>query len=456
MSYSIIQKSELKSGYRIDAEYYDNYYFDLEKKIKSKKYFNLREISSKSTEKFKREKDFKYLEIANVNCFNGDYFYAKIKKEDAPSRAQKVLQEKDVVISTVRPNRNAVVFIKEKSFDMPKVASSGFCVLRDFKNILPEYIYVLFKTFIIRDLLDRETTATMYPAVSENDIKDLKIPIPSDGFQKEVAKVVRKADMEREKSKELYAEAEEILLEELGLKDYKPTNENIAIVDLNEVEKCKRIDPEFFQPKYDEILEKINKFKTKTLDDLTIKYTGGFTYKSEKFQEDGVPLIRINNIKKGFLDLGNTAFLSEEYSDISKKDIARSGDILISMSGTIGNCVVIPENIKKCCVNQRILAITPKDINLTYLELFLNSIAGMLQFEKIGVGGLQTNLSTKDILNLQIPILDQKIQEKIAKKIKDSHLAREKSKELLEKAKKAVEIYIEEDEKEAQKTLKNN
>ena len=51
-------------------------------------------------------------------------------------------------------------------------------------------------------------------------------------------------------SKKSYQEAEQILLEALSLKDYKPKHEISFDANLNEVLNSKRIDSEYYQPKY--------------------------------------------------------------------------------------------------------------------------------------------------------------------------------------------------------------
>ena len=127
----------------------------------------------------------------------------------------------------------------------------------------------------------------------------------------------------------------------------------------------------------------------------------------------------------------------------SPKDTAKAGDIVLSMSGTIGMSAIIPDDIPRSSINQRILKFTIKNINKDYLVLLLNSMVGLYQLEKIGTGGVQVNISYKDIKNILIPVLPKKTQQKIADLVKQSHEARKKAKELLEEAKRKVEEMIE-------------
>ena len=331
-------------------------------------------------------------------------------------------------------------------------------ILNNLKELLPEFLYIY-----LNSKYGQEQINVLYKGSSgqieiyPDDIKQILIkPLK---IQQSIASLVNTSYTLRQSADILYKEAEEILLEELGLKNYQPQNKKCFVKMLSDTQEVGRIDAEYFQPKYEDVIDKIKKYNGgyALLENFIENYSTGYPYKSEKYQNSGVPVIRIANIEKNKLELeNNPAFISEEYSNISKKDIAKAGNILISMSGTIGNVAEIPENIKKCCINQRVLSFESKNINNKYLVLFLNSFFGYIQFERIGVGGLQINLSYNDIKNLIVPLLPQSIQSKISAKIQQSFESREKSKQLLEVAKRAVEIAIEENEEAGLKYIEEN
>ena len=75
--------------------------------------------------------------------------------------------------------------------------------------------------------------------------------------------------------------------------------------------------------------------------------------------------------------------------------------------------------------------------------MVLNSVVGLYQLKRIGTGGVQTNISYRDIKNILIPVLPKETQQKIAELVRKSYQARKKSKELLEEAKRKVEEIIE-------------
>jgi type I restriction enzyme S subunit len=206
-----------------------------------------------------------------------------------------------------------------------------------------------------------------------------------------------------------------------------------------------RLDAEYYQPKYEEIINKIKTYKNgfSSLREFIDSYSTGYPYKSESYIEsNGIPLVRINNITERGLDLSNVIHIPKEDLNLSTKDIARENDILISMSGTIGlSCVVRVKN--SIVINQRIMRISSKNYNSNVLSMLINSIVGKYQLERIGTGGVQTNISSTDIKNIIIPIIDNEVQRRIAALVEKSFALHAESEQLLNEAKAVVESEIE-------------
>lgn len=104
------------------------------------------------------------------------------------------------------------------------------------------------------------------------------------------------------------------------------------------------------------------------------------------------------------------------------------------------------------------LASIPKDVKAIYPEyptLVLNSVVVQKQVERDIGGSAMNHWLVHQVKNALIPILPESIQKEISDKIADSFLKGEQSKKLLDFAKRAVEIAIEQNEEEAQNWLNN-
>jgi type I restriction enzyme S subunit len=272
MQYSIVNLSEVKANdFRLDAEYWLPEYLENEKLLKSngiKIEECLKKENIKNIKNIKGDFDFEYLEISNTNAC--DYETNLIHSSEIPDRATYILKEKDICISTVRPNLNAVAFIKNHNKIL--VGTSGFCVLRcDEKIALSEFVYIFSKTKFFINSLIRENKATMYPAVSDFDIKKTYIPLLSHPFQTTIANLVQRAFELQQNSQKLYKEAETLLLQELGLLNWKPKHQLWYIKNYSDTVQANRLDAEYFQLMYEEI-EKI-----------ILNYKNGYSYIKNEF-----------------------------------------------------------------------------------------------------------------------------------------------------------------------------
>ena len=462
MQYSIVNLSEVVENDRLSAEFWNPKY--LKYLNYNKQFVLIKDILKKCQYGLSRDMNEYNIgtPIYRMNEFD-EIFLDKANKNAKIS--DKEFKEFKLNVNDVLFNRtNSFAFVGRTGILKQETdsifASYLIRLVPDVNKVLPEYLTIYLNTNIgIQQVKRRAMESINQTNVSGSEIKKVPIFILNMNFQLIIADLVNTSYALRQSADTLYKEAEEILLEELGLKNYQPQNKKCFVKMLSDTQEAGRIDAEYFQPKYEDVIDKIKKYKGghALLENFIENYSTGYPYKSEKYQNSGVPVIRIANIEKNKLELeNNPAFISEEYSNISKKDIAKAGNILISMSGTIGNVAEIPENIKKCCINQRVLSFESKNINNKYLVLFLSSFFGYIQFERIGVGGLQINLSYNDIKNLIIPLLPQSIQSQISAKIQQSFESREKSKQLLEVAKRAVEIAIEENEEAGLKYIEEN
>ncbi|EDP6822002.1 restriction endonuclease subunit S [Campylobacter upsaliensis] len=146
-----------------------------------------------------------------------------INKEQAPSRAQRILQKQDILFQLVRPyQRNNYIFNKNGDY----VASTGYAQIRTKECVNFVYYALLENSFVERVIL--KSTGSNYPAITSNDFADLKIPLPPLQEQEEIAEFldskVAQIDSVIEKTKK------QIKL----IKEYKNTLINEAV--------CGRID----------------------------------------------------------------------------------------------------------------------------------------------------------------------------------------------------------------------
>ncbi len=144
-----------------------------------------------------------------------------------------------------------------------------------------------------------------------------------------------------------------------------------------------------------------------------IKVLGGYAFKSSQYQKEGIPVIRISDFQNEKIDLVN-AKCYEEKTKYNRYQLFE-GDIIIAMTGgTIGKLGIVQEGLGKLYLNQRVgkfQILKPEE----FFDKYIYWLARGIQ-EKVkgfGYGGAQPNISGKQIEELEFPIPDKKLQEKI-------------------------------------------
>jgi hypothetical protein len=255
-----------------------------------------------------------------------------------------------------------------------------------------------------------------------------------------------------ESSKDLYQQAEDLLLSELGLKDWQPTEKSFAIKSFSEsFLSSDRLDAEYYQPKYEQAEKAIKDcgFLCQNLGSFIEKIQNGFDYR--EYTEEGTPYIRVGDVKNGQINFDSAVKIPITMADVNKPVDLQVGDILFTRKGSFGNSAVVTELEIDGIISSEIILVRLKsaykqEILPEYVSLFLNSKFGYLQVERRVHGVAYYSIAQPDLANLLIPILPKSQQQKIVDKVKLSFSLKLKSKQLLEIAKIGVERAIETDE----------
>jgi type I restriction enzyme, S subunit len=133
----------------------------------------------------------------------------EITANNAPSRAQKLVEENDVIFATTRPAQQRYCLIDNEYSG--EVASTGYCILRAKKDeVLPKWILYCIASNDFKIYVEENQSGSAYPAISDTKVKDFIIPIPCpDNPDRSLAiqaEIVRILDTFTELTAELTAE----------------------------------------------------------------------------------------------------------------------------------------------------------------------------------------------------------------------------------------------------------
>jgi len=131
--------------------------------------------------------EIEYVEISDVNEISGITGSTSYKFADAPSRARRMLQDGDVLVSTVRTYLRAIAPVVAPPENL--IASTGFAVVRPRKGILDGAFlgYMLRAEWWISEVIAR-SVGVSYPAINASDLIGLNVPVPAWHEQTQIAR----------------------------------------------------------------------------------------------------------------------------------------------------------------------------------------------------------------------------------------------------------------------------
>ena len=130
---------------------------------------------------------FEYLEISNVDYFGviDPSAIERVTFELAPSRARRIVQRGCTVISSVRPNLQAVAHFADDVSDL--VCSTGFNVVKPAEGLRPRFLYYSVLSEAARQYFESTATGVGYPAVADKDFDSVRVAFPSCEEQQRIA-----------------------------------------------------------------------------------------------------------------------------------------------------------------------------------------------------------------------------------------------------------------------------
>lgn len=135
------------------------------------------------------EEKISYIDISSVSQVTKQIVTPNIiSANDAPSRAQQLIQAGDVLISNVRPNLNAVARATEKHEG--HIASTGFTILRTTPNLDGSFLFHYTQSSNFIEAVLKTATGASYPATSSNKIRSIPIPLPPLDEQRRIADIL--------------------------------------------------------------------------------------------------------------------------------------------------------------------------------------------------------------------------------------------------------------------------
>lgn len=358
------------------------------------------------------------------------------------------LRPKDIVITLKHASRIGRAWIVEGTTPRIFGRNIGLVRLAPHAAILPEYLLFYLWTKYGQDFLDHNTTGGTSGQItlSISILRTMPIPNLSMDIQLCIKNLYEKAVYQKDISVELYAAAESRLLFALGMEDFALQSGPVAVKNLSESFNISgRLDAEYYQGKY-EAIETLLDGKTKrfTIHDSSFLPEDETKYKYIELSDVGTS----GNITGATFDIGSAL-------PTRARRKVKSGQVIVSsVEGSLASCALITDEYHGALCSTGFYVIDSAYYTPETLLVLFKSPPMQALIKKRCSGTILTSINKDFLVELPLPVVDTAVQETISAKIQQTFALRRQSDQLLNQAKRAVEIAIEQGEETAIAWLK--
>ncbi len=454
MRYSIVQKSEMRKydfgHFLLSPEFF------MEDKLKSWDALE-RNGARPADSYFLHVKDTVNAIDEKVICYDltdglTKFFDGGVEVTDIGSM-KKIAQEGDFAISRMRSYLEEMGMVERR--ELKQLFSSEFLVFRPRTGKLSaQTFFALCMTKAVQTILKRGQYGTEHPRFYDFLLTALPVPDCLLSLDGNLKGTIQQALQVRASSRAAYSRAESLLLSSLGLAGWMPENRLWFVRDYAEVREAERFDADYFQPKYDEIINAVKACPGgwDALGNL-VSARKCVEVGSAQYLGEGVPFVRVSDL--GPFEIAREKYISESFYSRIREHQPERGEILFSKDATPGIAHYLREEPERMIPSGGILRLKSETdrVNNEYLTLALNSICTREQVNRDVGGSVILHWRPEQAMRTAIPILPRETQAEIRRMAVESFRLRAESGRLLERAKRAVEIAIEENEEAAREWL---
>lgn len=330
--------------------------------------------------------EFTYVDISSIDPDKRQIVRPKmLASTDAPTRARQLIKAGDILVSTVRPNLNAVAQVPEQLDGA--TASTGFCVLRPTSTLSSSYLFQWVRSSWFVADMTLKATGQNYPAVSDKIIKESEIPLPSKEVQRQAADMLDRVDRLREKRER-----------SIGL--------------------LHQLTQSLFLNMFGDPASNPYGWPIRTIGSLIDSATYGTSTKATAAGD--MPVLRMNNLTStGEIDLGDLKYLPQAAA--TDRYIVRKGDVLFNRtnSADLVGKTAIYRGAEPLAYAGYLIRVRTNELNHPeYLAAFLNTryAKQLLRNMCKSIIGM-ANINARELRTIKIPQPPRDLQDSFAKRV---------------------------------------
>lgn len=442
--WSVRRISEMQGSFRLDAEFWQQVYVDNEAAVLAHKCLLLGDVALSVRKGIFYilaneyvENGVPFLRSSNVGAIltkDGDLAFISADKDREESKT--TLVRGDIILSKTGREGAAIVLHERCNISQDVI---GIRVNR--RRINPYYLAAFLNSKAGALQMRRWFQGQVQMHLTLPDARRVQVPIPPEDFQHEVESLIEEALQKRTESEASYNRAQNFLLRELGLADLALSPQPFYKRRHSETVAAHRLDAEYFQPRYYKLLDALRrKGGSVPLGEVLSRCGRG---EQPVYDDAGeVAVVNTSNLGRCFLDCDFARTTRESWMAKPKAQLNKHDVLLYSTGAYIGRTNIFLDDLDAVGSNHVTIIRPTSRCNPTYLALFLNSPAGLMQTDRLAHGSAQREIYPEDILRFTVWLPEARQQDELAGLIAKGYAARQESRRLLADAKRMVEAMI--------------
>ena len=302
MKNSTVHLSELESlSRRLDAQFYGASAIEAERVLKIGDWSYLKDLarSIKSFGAYSLNNAFEYRSggipfLRAIDIKNGLIDFSKVLYVDDQANAllwKSQIKPETVLLTMSGTVGESSVATAEMPYPMNSSQDIAKIVTNDLVN--PYYLAVFLQSSYGKAQTLRMPIGSVQQHIFLWQINRLVVPLFGREFQSSIESVYKAALLVEKNSNEIYGQAQTLLLSELGIAHWQPGHKLSFVKNLSDTRHARRMDADYFQPKYDEMVAAIRNYHGgwDTLGNLVTAQKCVEVGKDE-YLDEGIPFVR--------------------------------------------------------------------------------------------------------------------------------------------------------------------
>lgn len=389
--------------------------------------------------------EYRFVKTDNlrVNDISGPYTHTLTKKGfDTLQRVH--LQAGDIIVTIIGATYDVIArsaLVRPEL--LPAAINQNIALVRADRNkISPEYLVTYMNSKYGRMYLEYLARQMEQVNLNCQEIGQDAIVIPTIRVEKAIDGLVTEAYHRLAASKEKFDDAETTLLRIFHFDDYHTCSQQITTRSMHDILEAGRFDAEYYQPKYDQILEQLERISHGTVGTMCNIYDQNFT----PDRSTSYDYIELANIGGNGIITGCTTDTGDNLPSRARR-MVHTGNLLVpSIEGSLQSMALVSDTYDGALCSTGFFVLDAESMNSETLLVLFKSAPMQALLKRQCSGTILTGFDKDSLCSLPLPSISIETQREIQANVKRSLELHNEAMELLAQSKRAVELFIEQGE----------